>query len=195
MHMAKRRRDTQSRGATMVEFAIISIALFTLIFGVIEGGFAVRARSSVNNAVDDAARQGAVASTNADADYRIIRHLVERDVQAADVHYVVVYRAENGSSPVPPGCIDGFAQTDVCNVYRPVDGRFNLNRESYGCDGGLGTQWCPRNRASTDNTISFLGVYVRADYEPIINQIFFDYNFSVDATSVQAIETRGEIGP
>jgi Flp pilus assembly protein TadG len=68
------RRHPSGRGATMVEFAIILVALFTLIFGIPEGGFAVRARSAVNNAVDDAARRGAVAGTSADADYLSMRH-------------------------------------------------------------------------------------------------------------------------
>jgi Flp pilus assembly protein TadG len=91
----------------MVEFAIILVALFTLIFGILEGGFAVRARSTVNNAVDDAARRGAVAGTSADADYLIMRQLIGRGADAAGIEYVVIYKAENGSSPIPAGCIDG----------------------------------------------------------------------------------------
>jgi hypothetical protein len=177
----------------MVEFAIISTALFTLIFGIIEGGFAVRARSAVNNAVDDAARRGAVAGTSSNADYLIMRQLIGRGADAADIQYVVVYKAENGSSPVPGGCIDGVPQPGVCNVYYPDgDGDFNLDEAAYGCPGGLGTQWCPENRV-TGGEIGFIGVYVRANYEPVINQLFFDFDFRVDANSLQAIETSGEL--
>jgi hypothetical protein len=178
----------------MVEFAIISFALFTLIFGIIEGGFAVRARSAVNNAVDDAARRGAVAGTSDDADYLIMRQLIGRGADTADIEYVVIYKADNGSSPVPSGCIDGEAQPDECNVYRPNEttGKFNLDPAAYGCPGGLGTQWCPADRV-TGGEIGFLGVYVRANYEPIINQLFFEFNFRVDANSLQAIETSGDV--
>ena len=178
----------------MVEFAIISVALFTLIFGVIEGGFAVRARSAVNNAVDDAARKGAVAGTSNDADYLILRQLIGRDADAADIQYVVVYKADNGSSSVPAGCVDGVPQPGVCNVYYPdaTTGDFNLNPDAYGCPSGLGTQWCPANRVS-GGELGFIGVYVRADYEPILNQIFFDFGFTVDANALQAIETSGEL--
>lgn len=178
----------------MVEFAIISAALFTLIFGILEGGFAVRARSTVNNAVDDAARSGAVAGTSADADYLIMRQLLGRGAEAADIDYVVIYRAETGSSPVPAGCIDGVARLGDCNVYRPNEatGEFNLNPEAYGCPGGLGTMWCPATRL-TGEEIGFLGVYVRANYEPVINQIFFEFDFRVDANSLQAIETSGDL--
>lgn len=177
----------------MVEFGIIAFALFTLIFGIIEGGFAVRARSSVNNAVDDAARRGAVAGTSPNADYLIMRQLIGRGADAADIQYVVVYRADNGGADVPTGCAEGTPQPGVCNVYYPdASGKFNLNEGAYGCPGGLGTQWCPQDRV-TGGDIGFLGVYVRADYEPIINQIFFDFDFRVDANSLQAIETSGEL--
>lgn len=177
----------------MVEFGIIAFALFTLIFGIIEGGFAVRARSAVNNAVDDAARRGAVAGTNNNADYLIMNQLIGRGADAADIQYVVVYRATNGSDDVPAGCVDGVPQPGVCNVYYPdANGRFNLDESAYGCPGGLGTQWCPQNRV-TGGEIGFLGVYVRANYQPIINQIFFDFDFRVDANSLQAIETSGEL--
>lgn len=177
----------------MVEFAIISVALFTLIFGIIEGGFAVRARSAVNNAVDDAARRGAVAGTSDNADFLIMRQLIGRGANAADIDYVVVYRATSGSADVPAGCIDGTPQPGLCNVYRPdASGDFNLNEAAYGCPGGLGTQWCPADRI-TGGEIGFLGVYVRANYQPVLNQIFFDFDFRVDAQSLQAIETSGEL--
>jgi hypothetical protein len=45
----------------------------------------------------------------------------------------------------------------------------------------------------TGGEISFLGVYVRANYEPIINQIFFEFDFRVDANSLQALETSGAL--
>lgn len=177
----------------MVEFGIISVALFTLIFGIIEGGFAVRARSTVNNAVDDAARKGAVAGTSDNADFLIMRQLIGRGANAAAIEYVVVYNAANGSAEVPPGCIDGTPQPGLCNVYRPdASGDFNLNEAAYGCPGGLGTQWCPADRV-TGGEIGFLGVYLRANYEPVLNQILFDFDFQVDANSLQAIETSGEL--
>jgi len=186
-----RRERQKSRGATMVEFAIVASALFTLIFGILEGGFAVRARNAINNSTDEAARRGAVAGTRADADYQILNTIVQRGSGAADIQYVVIYRSTGGGDAVPAGCVDGSSQPGVCNVYYPDEnGNFNLNPGDYGCPSGLGTQWCPSNRIAGDD-IAFLGVYVRADYEPIINQIFFEFDFNVNADSVQALETSG----
>lgn len=172
----------------MVEFAIIAVWLFMLIFGVIEGAFAVRARNTVNNAVDDAARKGAVAGTAADADYRIVNQLVQRGaVNAADVQYVVVYKATSSTDEIDPSCAAGTAVTNECNVYYPP---FNLDPAAYGCSGGLGTFWCPADRVQGSD-IAFLGVYVHAEHKPIVNQLLVEFSFDVDATSLQAIESSG----
>lgn len=172
----------------MVEFAIIAVWLFMLIFGVIEGAFAVRARNAVNNAVDDAARKGAVAGATADADFRIINQLVGRGAtDAADVQYVVVYNASSSTDPIDPTCKAGTPVTDECNVYYPP---FNLNPAAYSCSGGLGTSWCPTDRVQGSD-IGFLGVYVHAEHEPIVNQLLVEFSFDVDASSLQAIESSG----
>lgn len=172
----------------MVEFAIIAVWLFMLIFGVIEGAFAVRARNAVNNAVDDAARKGAVAGTAADADFRIVNQLVQRGaVNAADVQYVVVFRADNSTDTMHPNCAAGMPTQNECNVYYPP---FNLNPAAYDCSIGLGTSWCPADRVVGSN-IGFLGVYVHAEHQPIVNQLLVEFSFDVDATSLQAIESSG----
>lgn len=182
------RYGATERGATMVEFAIIAVWLFMLIFGVIEGAFAVRARNAINNAVDDAAREGAVAGTDADADFRIVNQLVQRGaVQAADVQYIVIYRASNSTDPISQSCADGTPTPNECNVYYPP---FNLDPGAYSCPGGLGTTWCPADRVQ-GNDIGFLGVYVHAEHRPIVNQLLVEFAFDVDATSLQAIESSG----
>lgn len=179
------------RGATMVEFAIVAVALFTLIFGIIEGAFAVRARNTINNATDDAARRGAVAGTSPNADFLILRQLVGRGADsAATIEYVVVYKAENGSSEISAGCKAGSAAQNECNVYGPSD--LDAAQGDFFCNGGLGSDWCPENRG-TGGELGFLGVYVKAKYEPIVEQLFVEMDFEVNANSLQAIETSGEL--
>ena len=185
-----RRIGRTDRGATMVEFAIIAIALFSMIFGIIEGAFAVRARNTINNAVDDAARRGAVAGTNNNADYLVLQQLFGRGARdAATVEYVVVYKADNGSAEVPADCKAGVPVDKVCNVFYP--GTFDTDESGFGCPSGNGTSWCPNTRTSEDE-LSFLGVYVKAKYEPILDQLLVDFSFDVNANSLQVIETSGE---
>ena len=59
-------------GAAIVEFALVVVVLFTIIFGLIEGGLMVRARNAVESAADDAARRGAIAGNDPLADWMIL---------------------------------------------------------------------------------------------------------------------------
>jgi len=193
---AARLTSEKERGATMVEFALIAVVLFSLIFGIIEGGFAVRARNTINNAVDDAARRGAVAGSNSNADYLILNQLFQRGAaSAATVQWVVVYKGDKGSADLPASCtsVDGetppTSQFGQCNVYVP--GQFDADEGAFGCP-GYGFQWCPDTR-TTSGDLEFIGVYVQAKYEPIIDQIFVDLSFDVSANSLQVIETSGEL--
>jgi len=173
----------------MVEFGIVAVVLFTLIFGVIEGAFAIRARNTINNATDDAARRGAVAGTSPNADFLILRQLEGRGATtAATIEYVVVYKADDGSSAIPAGCALGTASAE-CNVYQPD--AFAAAEADFACGGALNVQWCPAQRGTGDE-LGFLGVYVKAKYEPIVEQLFIEMDFEVNANSLQAIETSGE---
>jgi hypothetical protein len=53
------------RGATLVEFAIVSLLLFTLLFGIVEFGFAFNNAQAVRQGVREGARQGSVLSFGA----------------------------------------------------------------------------------------------------------------------------------
>ena len=188
----------------MVEFAIIAAILFTLIFGIIEGAFAVRARNAVSNAINDAARAGAVAGSSSDADWHVLNNLVGRGAHSAStIRYVTVYNASSGSAGTDPAeclgggsticqCLNGVPQPGVCNVYLPADlDQVNSNRVAF-LSGALGADW-PASDRGTGDELGFLGVYVRSDYEPILNQLLFDWEFEVNAQDLQALETSGEL--
>lgn len=174
----------------MVEFALIAVALFTIIFGIIEGALAVRAKNTIQNAAEDAARRGAVAGTAPNADYLILQQLIGRGaMNAAEVKYVVVFGAANSSATVDPDCLAGVPQTGKCNVFYPP---FDQSEDQYSC-ASLGTSWCTSDRV-TGGQLGFLGVHVESHYNPILSTVFNDF-FDVDlpATSLQAIETSGEL--
>ena len=187
----------RDRGAAIVEFALISFALFFLLFFIIEGAFAVRARTTVSNALDDAARRAAIAGDAPDADYQILFQLFGRNVAGvAEVERVVIFKADSGNAPVPPGCLNGVPQSDVCNVYTAAqlfdaNGAFNDNPSLYACP----RAWCSTDRGkNTDGSLEFIGVHVEADYRTIISGIegaFFPEALSVNVSghALQAIET------
>jgi len=183
------RYGATERGASMVEFALISIVLFTLIFGIIEGAFAVNARSTMSNAVDDAARAGAIAGTAEDADFRIIDGLVRRGAErAGDIQWVTVYDLSANPSEIN-SCRAGTPDPGICNVYRPP---FSQLATDYNCSSGDAANFCGDDRRGGAQ-IKFLGVYVEATYDPVLQQILAEFNFSINGESIQAIESDGAI--
>jgi Flp pilus assembly protein TadG len=66
--IARMGRRTRGRpaagGQAIVEFAVVSVAFFMLVFGTIDFGRAIYVDSQLENAVRDAAREGKVGFTN-----------------------------------------------------------------------------------------------------------------------------------
>lgn len=64
IHSPPRRRHDQ-RGAAVVEFAIASVVLLVLLFGIIEYGYVLSFKQSLTQAAAEGARVGAVGGTPA----------------------------------------------------------------------------------------------------------------------------------
>lgn len=147
----------------MVEFALVSVILFTIIFGLIEGGLLVRARNAINNSADEAARRGAIAGSDPSADWQILQQLRARGtLSAASINYVVVYRAPSIDADPSAACMAGTPVADQCNVYERAD--FELASGAFDCgDADLDGSWCPGDRAN-DGEFEYLGVYIDATH-------------------------------
>jgi len=150
----------------MLEFALVSVVLLTLLFGIIEGGLVVRARNTIDNASDDGARRGAIAGSNELADWMILQQIrVRGAVEAASINFVVIYKAENSSQPPPEACLAGAGVADLCNVYSRAD--FEETSDAFGCtDAGLDANWCPTDRDGSDG-VEFLGVWIDATHQGV----------------------------
>ena len=177
-------RPRTERGAAMVEFALVSVILFTIIFGLIEGGLLVRARNALNNSADEGARRGAIAGSAENADWQILRQLRARGTLAAtDVNYVVVYRATASDAEPTPACAAGTPVNGECNIYEESD--FGVAEGAFDCgDANLDGSWCPGSRAQ-DGVIEYLGVYIDATHSGITG-VFGDID--MQSRSVLPIE-------
>ncbi|GBD85267.1 TadE-like protein [bacterium BMS3Abin02] len=82
------------RGATLVEFAIISILLFTVLYGIMEFSLAFKDWLSISHASREGVRVGAVAGNDAAADIEILR-AVERAMTAAGMTNLVSVSVAN----------------------------------------------------------------------------------------------------
>ncbi len=174
----------------MVEFALVSVVLFTIIFGLIEGGLLVRARNAVASAADDAARRGAIAGDDASADWQILQQLrVRGALTSSRINYVVVYRAPDSTSTPTATCLAGTPVPGICNVYERAE--FELPPEAFSClDANLDANWCPATRAQDSTAFEYIGVFVNSTHSGLTG-IFGDVG--LESVSVLPIEGSGGI--
>lgn len=170
------------RGATMLEFALVAVVLFTLIFGVIEGGLLVRAGSAINGAADEGARRGAVAANAVDADWQVLQQIKVRGTErSATIDQIVIYNAGDATEGPPQACLDGTPITDICNVYTRADLELPA-ADLPPCS------WCPTSRDASLDEFDYIGVWVDGTY----NGVFGVFN-NVDTSSysVLPLEVKG----
>ena len=148
--------SSRRRGAVMVEFALIIPVIMTLLFGLIEFGFAFRDGLTVASAARAGARVGANLGDIPETDYNIVI-----SIQAALAELpsgtrlikVVVYKPTDGAGGIDPSCMTGAAMTaggvnNLCNVYDPLD-ISGATPGWFGCVGAdRDKKWCPTTRGS-----------------------------------------------
>ncbi|NND03155.1 MAG: pilus assembly protein [Acidimicrobiia bacterium] len=113
-------RDNEE-GASLLEFTIIATLLLTLLFGIIEFGFAFRDRLTIANATQSAARVGASMGSDPQADISILRSLEQSlstlpNSGVGIVRYVDIFKAQSDGTPAS-NCSGSF-----CTRYAYVPG-------------------------------------------------------------------------
>ncbi len=169
---ARRRiaRRRGQRGAVLVEFALVSSLLVTLVVGVLEIGMAWRDYQSLNQASRSGARVVSQLGLAGEADQQgLLAVEAALGPLAADVTRVVVYEADiNGD--MPAACVTataGYVGGANCNVYD----RTSLDNIATSGWWGSGTScgsadgnWCPPSERSDDLLSStYVGVLVEID--------------------------------
>ena len=162
---------TSERGASLVEFALVMPLLAFIIFGILDVGFGMQARESVSLSLSDAAREGTVARSAADADATILASIAQRIDTAVgvEVNRIVIYEADGILSEPSDNCKNGTAELG-CNVYD------SLTAPAAACGGG----WCPVDREADD----LLGVWISAQYTTITDYSPFDLTWTDHAVAI-----------
>lgn len=112
---------SEEEGASLLEFTVIATLLFTLLFGIIEFGFAFRDRLTIANATQSAARTGASMGADPDADISVLRSLEQSlntlpNAGVGIVRYVDIFKAKADGTP------DGGCPGSNCTRYAYVPG-------------------------------------------------------------------------
>ncbi len=169
-----RRRD--SRGAALVEAALLLPILIMLTFGAIEYGLIFRDELKITTASRSGARIGVAdkatggASVNSDDDWQILQAVYAAlGNLGGKLVYVSIYNAGTNPNGAPPaGCTGSGAssQAGECNVYVPAD--LTLSASQLALTANY-TGWPPSSRSVSLNTSTgteptYLGVEVETTH-------------------------------
>ncbi|MEY2454024.1 MAG: hypothetical protein QOD92_3598 [Acidimicrobiaceae bacterium] len=197
------RRARGDRGAVLVEAAFVLPVLLTLLFGIIEFGFAWRDKITVETATRAGARTASNLGPTAQADYNTLQTVLSAmsSIPTANVDMVIVFDATTSGTPSAT-CLAGTSVSNNnappnngtgCNVY--TSAQFSLPSSSFGisgCNSGPDRYWCPTglargNSMSQINGPAYVGVYVKA-HRSFITKIFGTTGPTMTSISVLRLE-------
>ncbi len=187
-----RSRRRNSRGAVLVEAAIVAPLFFVMVFGVLEYGMAFYARLTVQNMSLNGARTASAAGDDLNADFRILREVNDSrtTLSTGSITHVIVYKASGPNDSVPTGCL-AASSSGVCNRYTGSD-LVGLDEDDFKCDDSsdLDRAWCPHTRSVVlaSPGPDYIGIYVRATHDPITG--FFGDEFVFTTDTVMRLEPR-----
>lgn len=170
------KRADKSRGAALVEFALVLPLLVTLVMGIFEFGNLWRQVGSLERAAHQGARAVAAQANGRYADFEGLRGVdaVTRGLSGITVERVIVYRATAADGKVPNACLTGSV-AGLCNVYTGAQVRTvspvgfpsgSLSNPT--CAGGSwDSAWCPVGRPRSEMDPIRIGLHLTVTYEPV----------------------------
>ena len=190
-----RRPHRRTRGATIVEGAIVMIPFFVLLFGLIEGSLLLSDSLTTSHVSKAGARTASALGADLQTDYHVLRAIARegRALNRADVELIVVYRATSYGAEPSATCRGGTAVSGECNVYVAAD--LDRTASDFGCltAGALDSSWCPTTRktalsAEAGGPPDFVGVWVKTDHRMVSGLV--GQNRTLVERSVQRVEPR-----
>jgi Flp pilus assembly protein TadG len=186
----------------LLEAAISSLLLFTMLFGILELGYMFRDYQITSDAASDGARMAAVLGPDGSADFEIMSTMREAtgSMPPEWIERIVIFRGTGGTSSaenqITSACKNGTPVVGRCNVYEDVIEAFNAVEDAnvayFSCPGGEACSWPPSARGDgpTIADIDSVGVYLTLDREFLTGM--FGQTMTIDEAAVARIEV-GEL--
>lgn len=179
--MRRRQRD---RGATLVEMALITPIMLMILIGGIESGVAFKDYLTVSFASREAARVGALAGNDSNADCDILASVVDSLQGTNKIEELVgfqIYQADPASGDPIPGKINTFilkpgGDPNICDLN-------NWNVPTYG--------YPPTSRKTTfspTSELDIIGVRVAVIHSWLTGFPPFNGSFWVDEHTITRLE-------
>lgn len=182
------------RGAALVEFALVTGLLTTLILGVFEIGMAWSDHQSLTQASRSGARVGSQLGTRPEADNETLR-AIEAAFGGVDgtITRVVIFEAD-ANGDMPAACVTapaGYNGVANCNVYDDTHVAAVDNPPMWGSGGTCGTaddNWCSvTERDDFQQTATYLGVHIEFERR-YLTGFFGGGTHTISETAVMRIE-------
>lgn len=177
------RRD--SRGAALVEGAIITPLLLLLVFGTIEFGFIFKDSLTLANASRAGARVESSAGNDPLADYNMLK-AVQSAGQLVHVQRIVVFKASGPNGTMPPACAT-HGVAGVCNYFDGSD--LTIDQATFQSAGYTRDDDWPSSSRQTSLSMpggpDYVGVCLEAQHNAITISIF---NKTLDDCTVMRLE-------
>jgi Flp pilus assembly protein TadG len=157
----------------LVEAAIVTPLVMTLLLGLVEFGLLAKDHLTVSNGSRAGARVGSAAGTDPLADYTVLQAVQGATASLATVDTVIVYKATSASGAVPASCLAGSGVAGVCNVYDSSD--LGISQATF--QSGAYTKddsWPAASRQTSQSAPGgpdYLGIYVKGTHNSITNLI------------------------
>jgi hypothetical protein len=172
----------------VLEAAFVTPLVLLLLFGVIEGGYGLHEKLSVDNMSLVGARSGSGNGSDVQADRLVLQAIGKGagGVATSQITTIVVYKAAGPSSVVPTACTR-YTGADLAKA-----------STEFGCVGPPGpvtkidSFWCPTVRKTAlggaNGPPDYIGVYVRASHRNLTGVLGLGLTFSTD--TVLRLEPR-----
>lgn len=175
--LSRARMVKETRGAAVVEFAVLFPMLILLLMGTLDFGLAFNAGRQTEDTLRSAARLGAAEGLKRDTDYTVLRAVASQNngnglgQPTGQIARVVVYKAV-GDGSVPDACWTGSV-AGICNSYAGtiLNSLSATNFSHSNCSGDLDAAWCPTSREAAFLSGANLGVAMRIERSPLLGEV------------------------
>lgn len=160
------RRARRSRGAALIEAALVLPVLFLVIFGTIEMGWMMKSYSGASSAIAVAGRTASIAGNDAMADATILARL-DQEVGGLlndRIEYVIIWDASGVGDSPPAACRNlGPGSPSFSSVGQTIttgDGSCNVYSDPAGTNGAFDLA---AGRGPSSNPATYFGCSSAAD--------------------------------
>lgn len=190
-----------------MEAAFITPLFITLIFGILEFGFAYHDKLTAQNMSLAGARSASGQGSDPLADYNTLLAIKQASaaMSTSKITSIVIYKASGPTDRVSGAC-KSASQTAVCNHYTGAD-LVSLSSGNFGCVGPpapnprLDNAWCPTTTGYRKTALNapsdappgsgppdYIGVYIAVNHDNATGLFGSSYTFTSD--TVYRLEPR-----